>query len=158
MNAQLEALLTRTNSNFHFNTEEGTCCLFGIDKNGNAWETDDMDAETLETAEDEAIDYLTEILDQEDSAELEAKAEAETNEIYVNVNPAYLGIEDPVFIASYRSHAEKYLLQIGWDAVHFDAETQDGYATRREIGNMQTQPDPGTTQEMIERSYSECFA
>ena len=35
MNAQLEALLTRTNSKFHFNTEEGTCCLFGIDKNGN---------------------------------------------------------------------------------------------------------------------------
>ncbi len=80
MNAQLEALLTRTNSKFHFNSDECTWCLSGTTRDGLGWETDDYDAETLETAENDAIDYLTEILDQEDSAELEAEAEAEAND------------------------------------------------------------------------------
>jgi hypothetical protein len=59
MNEQLVQLLEKHNAQFNWNEEAKTWCLSGIDK-GNAWETDDYDAETREEAEGDAINYLVE--------------------------------------------------------------------------------------------------
>jgi hypothetical protein len=57
MNEQLNDLLKKHNSQFNWNEENKTWCLSGIDK-GNAWETDDYEADNQEEAENDAINYL----------------------------------------------------------------------------------------------------
>lgn len=58
-NQELQDILNKYNCNFVWSESSGTWCLYGTD-NGNAWETDDYDAETIEQAAQDAIEYLTE--------------------------------------------------------------------------------------------------
>ena len=53
-----QEILKKYNSQFAYDTNTKTWCLYGTDTNGNYWETDDYDADTLEQAENDAIEYL----------------------------------------------------------------------------------------------------
>lgn len=57
MNPELETLLEKHDAEFNYDGENW--CLSGVDQ-GNLWETDDQPAETVEQAEQDAIDYLVE--------------------------------------------------------------------------------------------------
>jgi Ser/Thr protein kinase RdoA (MazF antagonist) len=61
-NQRLLQLLKAHDSQFQYDNEARTWCLFGVE-DGNAWETDDYDAETLVEAEGNAIAYLETIED-----------------------------------------------------------------------------------------------
>lgn len=53
-----QEILEKYNSQFAYGAETKTWCLYGTDADGNYWETDDFDADTLEQAENDAIEYL----------------------------------------------------------------------------------------------------
>lgn len=61
MNKQLQNLLNQTSADFNWDADNKTWCLSGVDR-GNYWETDDLEAGTVEQAEQDAIDMLEEQL------------------------------------------------------------------------------------------------
>ena len=51
---------------FHWNNEDKTWCLSGETVGHLGWETDDVEADSREQAESEAVDYLLADLDDND--------------------------------------------------------------------------------------------
>ena len=75
MKNELKKLLKDREAEFVF--DAGVWCLCGVTRDGNAWETDDFEAGSLEDAEDQAIEFIYGLIESEahDAAYMEYSAQ-----------------------------------------------------------------------------------
>lgn len=62
---ELKALIAAFDAKLDWRESEGLWCLYGVNRDGNAWETDDYEADSERAALEGAAEYLRAYHDQD---------------------------------------------------------------------------------------------